>query len=57
MRLRAFYEPRMQIYCWKVRPSYIRWANSKRPSWIGVWFRFGWRYLSIGLNFKETGRG
>lgn len=56
-RLAVHYVGRMQYRAWLVRPSYIRWANSKRAAWVGVWFRMGWRYLSIGLKFKEAGRG
>ena len=57
MKLCAYYTPKMQYRAWLVRPAYIRWADSWRPAWVGVWFRLGWRYLNIGLNFKEAGRG
>ncbi len=51
MRLKVFYRQRMCYRAWKIVPSYIPYAGTRRPCWMGIWARFGWRHVSIGLQF------
>ncbi len=51
MKPRFFYVRRMQLRSWKVMPSFIRRKDSWKPYWVGIWARFGWRYVSIGIRF------
>lgn len=51
MKLRLYYSPRFANKAFRVQPSYIRRKDGWKPAWIGVWFRFGWPYLNIGVKF------
>lgn len=45
LRLKLFYYPKMCSYKYLVKFS----GKVKHPKWWVLWFRFGWKYLSIQL--------
>lgn len=49
MRLSTSYYPKMIHKEWKVKPILILKVGGKLHS-IGLYFRFGWRYLSVWVS-------